>query len=64
MYITRVRVRTHEPTPECVCELENPIRVRRSPPRTEYVLYGVECGVRPLTSERQRGAKEHTTDVI
>jgi hypothetical protein len=46
----RVRVRTREPTPERVCELDvHPIRVRRSPPRTEYVLYGVECGVRPLT---------------
>jgi hypothetical protein len=51
----RVRVRTHEPTPECVCELDvHPIRVRRSPPRTEDVLYGVECGMRPLTSESHR----------
>jgi hypothetical protein len=55
VYITRVRVRTREPTPERVCELDvHPIRVRRSPPRTEDVLYGVECGMRPLTSESHR----------
>jgi hypothetical protein len=52
VYITRVRVRTHEPTPECVCELENPIRVRRSPPRTWSVLYGVESTTRSLTVSR------------
>ncbi len=55
-YITRMyALHTHEPAPECVCELNAySIRVRRSPPRTEDVLYGVECGMRPLTSESHR----------
>jgi hypothetical protein len=62
VYITRVRVRTHEPTPECVCELNAySIRARHSPPRTEDVLYGVECGMRPLTSESHRRRLEELT---